>query len=94
MLSIVALPAAIAATRWFQGYELLDAAAGIPLALALGLLAIRLARRARTQHQRRLDGLRGARSASIGRALGWVGFLLGVTGAMAIGVFLILSAVD
>jgi len=94
VLSIAALPGAIAATRWSDAYDLLDAAVGIPVALVFGALAIVLARRARARGQRTLAGVRGGRSARIGRALGLTGFLVGVTGAMAIAVFLILSAVD
>ena len=93
MLSIVALPAAIVATRWAEAYELLDAAAAIPLAVVLGGLAIVLGRRARAEGRRTLAGGR-ERTGRIGRALGLTGLLVGITGAMAVGVFLILSAVD
>ena len=70
MLSLAALPAAIAATRWSKGYELLDAAAAIPVAVVLGILAILLARRARNRVRQTLAGARGARAARIGRVLG------------------------
>jgi hypothetical protein len=94
LLSLAALPAAIAATRWSKAYELIDAAAAIPVAILLGIVAIVLARRARNHGQRTLAGVKGARPARIGRLLGLTGLLVGITGAMAIGVFLILSAVD
>ena len=93
-LSLAALPAAIASTRWSEAYELLDAAAAVPVAVVLGILAILLARRARNRGRQTLAGARGARSARIGRLLGLAGLLVGITGAMAVGVFLILSAVD
>jgi hypothetical protein len=88
------LPAAIASTRWSKAYELLDAAAAVPVAIVLGILAILLARRARNRGRQTLAGARGGRAARIGRLLGLAGLLVGVTGAMAVGVFLILSAVD
>ena len=94
LLSLAALPVAIVATRWSRAYELLDAAAAIPVAVVLGALAVALGRKARTQGRLTLNGVRGARTARIGRVLGLAGFLVGITGAMAIGVFLILSAVD
>jgi hypothetical protein len=94
VLSLAALPAAIVATRWSKGYALLDAAAGIPVAIVLGILAILLARRARERGRQSVAGVDAARPARIGRALGVAGLLVGITGAMAIGVFLILSAVD
>ena len=93
-LSLLALPAAIAATRWSTGYELIDSAAAIPVAVVLGILAILLARRARSRGRQTLAGARGSRTARIGRLLGLAGLLVGITGAMAVGVFLILSAVD
>ena len=45
LLSIVALPLAVAATRWSERYELLHAAVGIPVGLLLGIGAVLLARR-------------------------------------------------
>jgi cytochrome c biogenesis factor len=94
LLSLAALPAAIVATRWSKAYELIDSAAAIPVAILLGIVAILLARRVRTRGLRTLSGVRGSRPARLGRVLGVTGLLLGVTGAMSVGVFLILSAVD
>ncbi|MBA3246405.1 MAG: hypothetical protein H0T61_14705 [Actinobacteria bacterium] len=94
LLSLAALPAAIVATRFSEAYELIDSAAAIPAAILLGILAILLARRARARGQRTLAGVRGSSTARFGRFLGVAGLLLGITGAMAIGVFAILSAVD
>ena len=94
LLSLAALPLAIVATRWSKAYELLDAAAAIPFAVVLGALAVALGRKARAQGRLTLTGVRGARIARVGRVLGLTGFLVGITGAMAIGVFLVLSAVD
>ena len=94
LLSLAVLPAAIVATRWSEAYELIDSAAAIPAAVLLGIAAILLARRARARGQRTLAGARPSRTARFGRFLGVFGLLLGITGAMAVGVFLILSAVD
>jgi hypothetical protein len=94
LLSLAALPAAVTATRWSNGYDLLDSAAAIPVAIVLGILAIVLARRARNRSRLTLAGVRGARTARLGRLLGLTGLLVGITGAMAVGVFLVLSAVD
>ena len=94
LLSLAALPAAIVATRWSEPYELIDSAAAIPAAVLLGIVAIVLARRARVRGQRTLAGVGATRTARAGRALGLTGLLLGITGAMAVAVFLILSAAD
>ncbi len=93
LLSLATLPVAIAATRWSRAYELLDAAFAIPVALLLGALAVSLARRARRQQARTLGPARGVRTAAVGRVLGMAGFLLGITAAMAVGVYFVLSTV-
>ena len=93
LLSLATLPAAIAATRRSREYELLDAGFAIPLALLFGALAVVLARRARRGQALTLGRAPGARSARVGRALGLVGFLLGVTAAMAVGVYFVLATV-
>jgi hypothetical protein len=93
LLSLATLPAAIAATRWSRTYELLHAGLAIPLALLLGLLALALARRARRGSALTLGRAPGARSATIGRTLGLLGFLLAVTAAMAVGVYYVLATV-
>lgn len=93
LLSLATMPVAIAATRWSEAYELLDAAFAIPVALVLGALAVSLARRARRGRAVTLGPAPGARSARVGRVLGMAGFLLGVTAAMAVGVYFVLSTV-
>lgn len=93
LLSLATMPVAIAATRWSRTYELLDAAFAIPVALLLGALAVSLARRARRGLARTLGPAPGGRSARVGRFLGMTGFLLGITAAMAVGVYFVLSTV-
>ncbi len=93
LLSIATMPVAILATRWSRTYELLDAAFAIPVALLLGALAVSLARRARRGQAVVLGAASGRRSARVGRVLGMTGFLLGVTAAMAVGVYFVLSTV-
>jgi hypothetical protein len=94
LLSLATLPVAIAATRWSRAYELLDAAFAIPVALVFGALAVSLARRARRRGLAlTLGSAPGRRSARVGRVLGMTGFLLGVTAAMAVGVYFVLSTV-
>ncbi len=92
LLSLATLPVAIAATRWSRTYELLHAGFAIPLALLLGALAVSLARRARRGSTLTLGSAPGARSAAVGRVLGMTGFLLGITAAMAVGVYYVLAA--
>ena len=87
------LPAAIAATRWSVRYELLHAAAAIPVALLLGALAVSLSRRARSRLGPTLGRPRGARTARLGRLLGILGLLLALTAAGSVGIYALLSLV-
>jgi hypothetical protein len=94
LLSVALLPAAIAATRWSREYELLHAAAAIPVALLLGVLAVALSRRARSRLGPTLGRPRGARTARLGRLLGILGILLALTAAGSVGVYALLSLVS
>lgn len=93
LLAVAVLPAAIAATRWSERYELLHAAAAIPVAALLGVLAILLARRARSRLAPTLGHASGTRTARVGRVLGLLGFLLALTAAGSVGVYAVLSLV-
>jgi hypothetical protein len=93
LLSVAVLPVAILATGRSEQYELLHAAAAIPLAAALGLLAWALARRARSRLAPTLGHPRGSRTARVGRFLGLIGFVLALTAAGSVGVYAVLSFV-
>ncbi len=84
--SVATLPLAIYLTRFSDSYELLPAGFAIPLAAALGLAALGLARR----HERR-DALRlgapGGRAARAGRLLGILGLCLAASAVVALGVY-------
>ena len=88
------LPAALAATRWSRDYDLLHAAAAIPVALLLGALAILLSRRARSRLGPTLGRPRGARTARLGRLLRILGILLALTAAGSVGIYAVLSLVS
>ena len=87
------LPAAIAATRWSKEYDLLHAAFSIPLAALLGVLGIRLARRARSRLAPTLGHPKGTRTARLGRVLGIAALLLALTAAGSVAVYAALSLV-
>jgi hypothetical protein len=87
LLSIAALPLAVAATRWSERYELLHAAVGIPLGLVLGIGAVLLARRARARHERTLGRAGGLRAAAWGWAFGIAGIAIAAAGLVALGVY-------
>jgi hypothetical protein len=93
LLATATMPAAILVTRWSEAYDLLHAAAAIPLAALLGLLAIVLARRARSRLAPTLGHPRGTRTARLGRLLGLLGFLLALTAAGSVAVYEVLKLV-
>jgi hypothetical protein len=93
VLSVVTMPLAIAATDRSSELELLDAAFAIPLGVALGVLAVALARRGRLRIERTLGRAGGARLARLGRVLGIAGFCLAVTAALSVGVYGLLTVV-
>ncbi|MBA2462902.1 MAG: hypothetical protein H0V45_14245 [Actinobacteria bacterium] len=92
LLSLATLPVAVVVARW-RGYELIDAAVAIPVALVLGIGSIWLARRARRLLQRTVLPTSRGRTARLGRGLGLAGFLVGVTAALAVGISLVLESV-
>jgi hypothetical protein len=94
LLATLTMPAAILATRWSGDYELLHAGFAIPVAMLLGLLAVALARRARSRLAPTLGHPRGTRTARLGRFLGLLGFLLGLTAAGSLAVYWLLSVVE
>jgi hypothetical protein len=94
LLATLTMPAAIVATRWSEEYELLQAGFAIPVAALLGLLAVALARRARSRLAPTLGHPRGTRTARLGRFLGLLGFLLALTAAGSLVVYWLLSVVE
>ena len=94
LLSVATMPVAIAATRWSDQYELLQAGFAIPIGAALGLLAVALARRARSRLAPTLGHPKGTRTARLGRFLGLLGFVLALTAAGSLAVYWILSVVE
>jgi hypothetical protein len=93
LLAVVTMPAAIVATRWSDAYDLLHAAAAIPIGALLGLAAILLARHARARLAPTLGHPRGTRTARLGRLLGLLGFLLALTAAGSVAVYEVLKIV-
>ncbi len=93
LLGLAALPAAIAASRWSERYELLHAAVAIPFAALLGAFGILLARKARSRLAPTLGHPTGTRTARLGRLLGIAALLLALTAAGSVAVYAVLSLV-
>jgi hypothetical protein len=93
-LSTLTLPIAIGATRYSDSYDLLHAGFAIPIALALGIASIVLARRARALDRTTLGRVGGAKAARVGRLLGILGLCLAASASVALAVYGMLLAVD
>lgn len=94
LLAVATMPAAIVATRFSREYELLQAGFAVPLALLASVLAIALARRARSRLVPTLGHPSGTRTARLGRFLGILGLLLALTAAGSLAVYWVLSVVE
>jgi membrane protein implicated in regulation of membrane protease activity len=92
LLSLATLPAAVLAARESDDLTLVQAGAAVPVAAALALLALWLARRARRRADRTLDRVGGRGAARIGKLLGGLGLYIAATAALALGVYALLSA--
>ena len=87
MAGVLILPGAVEATRRSQRIGLLDAAYAIPLAFLLGLIAVVMARRARTNL--RWLSLRGEGTgvASAAVIVGMLALCLALTAALSVGFY-------
>jgi len=97
VLATATLPAAIAATRYSASYDLLHAGFAIPVAAALGIAAVVLARRARALAQATLSATGEAkrgRLAPLGRLLGILGICMAASATIAVAVYEVLLAVE
>ncbi|HEY1318243.1 MAG TPA: hypothetical protein VGF10_13550 [Gaiella sp.] len=91
LLSAATMPMAILATRYSGSYELLHAGFAIPVAVALGIVSIWLARGALRHDDARLGRAGGRGAARLGRALGVLGVALAATGLVALAVYGLLT---
>ena len=93
LASIATLPLAIYLTRFSESYDLLHAGFAIPVAAALGVVSLALARRARMRSTLTLEGDGHFGLASVGRVLGFVGLCMAAAAVVALGVFGLLEYV-
>jgi hypothetical protein len=91
LLAALTMPVAIVATRWSTAYELAHAAIAIPFAVALGLVALKLAARGKVVVDLDLSQPRRARSARLARVLAALGLCLAASATVAIALFGILT---
>ena len=87
LLAVAAIPVAILITNYRNDLRLIHAGYSVPVAAILGIVAIRLARRARRRLERTVGRAGGAVPARLGRILGWLGLYCALIGAIALGFY-------
>jgi len=90
--SISTLPLAIYVTRFSESYDLLQAGFAIPVAAALGLFSLALARHAPPRSALALERRRPG-AARVGRVLGVVGLCMAAAAIVSLGVYGLLEYV-
>lgn len=85
--SVVTLPVAIYLTRFSERYDLIHGTFAIPLAGALGVIAIMIGARAMRRSAVRLGRGSAGGVASTGRVLGIIGVCLALAGVVALAVY-------
>ncbi len=93
-LSVIALPGAVALAAYSAAIDLTYSAAAIPVAAALGFVAILFARSARRQSQISLGRVGGVGVARAGSILGILGLYLAVMAVLSIAFFGLLLLFD
>ena len=91
--SCVTLPLAVFLTRFSDSYDLLHAGVAIPIAAALAVVALGLARRSRVRTSVSLNKSGGAGIATAGRVLGVIGLCMAASAIVALGVYGLLEYV-
>ena len=87
VLAVLAIPVTIYVTDQRNDLRLIHAGFAVPVAFLLGLVAIRLARRARRRLERTLGRAGGEVPARLGRIFGWLGVYLALIGAISLAVY-------
>jgi hypothetical protein len=92
--AVFALPAGIALAERYANVKLVDASWAIPVAFALGLVAIALANLARTRVQLTVGRAGGEGRARAARILGTVGICLALTASISVGFYELLLRLE
>ena len=94
VLAALTLPLAVGATRYSDSYDLLHAGFAVPVAAALGIAAVILARRATDLDRATLGRSGGRKAARAGRILGIIGLCLAASATISLAVYGVLIAMD
>ncbi len=87
VLAVIAIPGAVAVSQYFASVSLLQSLyVGAPASVALGLIASFASRRSRQAATRSIKP-GGAGPVRLGRIAAWAGLYVGITAALALGVY-------
>ena len=93
LLALGVLVGAGVAARLSDRVGFVEAVGAIPLGILLALVSLGLARRAGWEYQRTVGRAGGRGVAAVARVLGSIALLIGITAALALGVFAVLALV-
>jgi steroid 5-alpha reductase family enzyme len=94
LVGAAAVPGAVALARQTAGISLLDAAWGIPVAAAGGVVALLFVRGARGRIRSTLERAGGLGRIRLGRILGVAGICFALSGSIAIAVYEVLLRLE
>jgi hypothetical protein len=89
VVALAAIPLAAAVTEARGDLRLIHAGFAVPVAAVLAIVSIRLAARARQRLERPLGRAGGARTARVGRVLGWLALYVALIASISLGVYAI-----
>jgi hypothetical protein len=91
LLGLVIPPVAFVAAQQLDKVSIVQATAASCASAILGLAAILLARRARRRIERTIGRVGGESTLRVGRLLGWLSLIIGLTAALALGFYGLLN---
>jgi hypothetical protein len=91
LLAVLAIPAAIVLQYYSTTVTLVESTSSAGLAIVFGLYAIVLARRGRETFARTIGRSGGEGASRAGRLLGWLGLCMGISTALAVGFYGLLT---
>ena len=93
LLALGALVGAAAAARVSDRIGFIEGVWAVPAGILFAILSLSFARGARGEYQRTVGRAGGAALAAFARVLALIAFLLGITAALSLGVFAVLTLV-
>jgi hypothetical protein len=93
LLALGALFGGAAAARMSDRVGFIEAVWAVPVGILFAFLSLSFARGARWEYQRSVGRAGGAGLAAVARVLGSIALIIGITAALALGVFAVLTLV-